>query len=399
MNPGPEPKRLDDLVDWMVRFGVAHDDLGALLAGVCERLVAAGIPVWRGSLDIPTIDPSSRAMAHKWWRDRPLSVEALPHGPQQEGVFRQSVIYHVLSRGLDACRWRIEHGEGLADFGLLRTLSAEGGTDYLLRVVGFGQGATALMGVAVSLATQRPGGFTNEEIAAVERLAPALGLAAYRISLALTARESLSIYLGANTARRVLAGEIRRGEGDTISAAILFADLKQFTAFTERQDALRVVGWLNEHFEAIGVAVAAHGGEILKFMGDGLLAVFPVADTGARPCPVCDTALGAAADAHAANCALNERRAAQGEPTLDVDVALHFGEVVYGNVGASRRLDFTVIGRAVNETCRMERLCDEIGRNLVLSQAFAERCATPTVEVGAFPLRGIEGSRVVYGLA
>jgi len=394
-----ETPQIADAIDWILQHGTAHDDLGGLLAGVCERLVTAGVPLWRGSLDIPTIDPSWRAMAHKWWRDRPFSVEALPHGPEQEGIFRESVIYHVLSSGRTTCRWRIENGEGVAQFGLLRSLREEGGTDYLLKLVPFGQSRTRVTGVALSLATKRTGGFSDEDVEALEGLVPALGLAAYRISLALTASESLSVYLGASTARRVLAGEIRRGEGETIAAAILFADLKGFTAFSERQEALRVVGWLNEHFEAIGLAVAAHGGEILKFMGDGLLAVFPVVDVDARPCLVCEQALAAAVDARAANQAVNARRAAEGEPELDVDLALHFGEVVYGNVGASRRLDFTVIGRAVNETCRMERLCDEIGRNIVLSQAFARRCASPTAEVGTFALRGIEGARTVYALA
>jgi adenylate cyclase len=126
--------------------------------------------------------------------------------------------------------------------------------------------------------------------------------------------------------------------------------------------------------------------------------VFLAAEPGRRPCPVCEEALRAAEEAVAANGALNEGRWARGEPALDADVALHFGEAIYGNVGASRRLDFTVIGRAVNEISRMEMLCDRIGRNLVLSEAFAERCSRPTVALGAFPLRGIEGDRVVYAV-
>jgi adenylate cyclase len=304
----------------------------------------------------------------------------------------------LLSSGLEARRWRLERGEGVAEFDLLRTLREEGGTDYLLRLVGFGDGRSRVMGVALSIATDRPGGFAREEIALINRLIPALGLAAYRISAARTAADALSVYLGPRTAQRVLAGEIRRGDGETIAAAIFFADLKRFTSLSEREDALRVVGWLNEHFEAVGDAVTQRGGEILKFLGDGLLAVFPIADIDRRPCPICEDALRAAEEAVAANCALNESRAARREPGLELDVALHFGEVVYGNVGASRRLDFTVIGRAVNEACRMEAICDQVGRNIVLSEAFARRCPVATIEIGTFALRGIAGDRSIYAL-
>jgi adenylate cyclase len=388
----------DDLIDWVLRHATAQDDLGALITGVCERLIAAGLPIWRASLDLPTIHPVARAVSHRWWRDRPVTVEMLPHGPGQDGVFQRSVIHHLLSSGLEARRWRLERGEGVAEFDLLRTLQAAGGTDYLLRLVGFGDGSSRVMGVALSIATDRAGGFAKDEIAQINRLIPALGLAAYRVSAARTATDALTVYLGPKTAQRVLAGEIRRGEGERIAAAIFYADLKRFTALSEREDALQVVAWLNEHFEAVGDAVTRRGGEILKFLGDGLLAVFPIADADRRPCPVCEEALSAAEEAVAANHALNERRALRDEPSLEVDVALHFGEVVYGNVGASRRLDFTVIGRAVNETSRMEALCDRLGRNVVLSEVFARRCSTPTVAVGAFALRGIVGDRVIYAI-
>jgi adenylate cyclase len=385
---------LEVAVGTLLRYALANDDLAVLLRTACEALVKAGVPVWRASLDIPTIDPNARAMAHKWWSDRPLTVVPLPHGPEQETVFRDSVIYYVMSRGLEVHRWRLDHDEGLDEFALLRELKAQGCTDYVLRLVGFG-GDIALRGLALSFATKRVGGFTPDDLAAAERLVPAVGLGAYRMGLARTATETLNIYLGPRSARRVLGGEIIRGEGETIAAAILLVDLRGFTALTEREDALRVVGWLNEHFEAIGDVIASHGGEILKFVGDGLLAVFP-ATADATPCPDCDTALRAAMEGQAANRKLNEHRSARGEPTLDADAVLHFGEVVYGNVGASRRLDFTVIGRAVNEASRMEPLCAQLGCDLVISEAFARRCLTRFREVGSFPLRGIDGPRRVY---
>jgi adenylate cyclase len=384
------------LIDWVLHFATAHDDLDLLLTGLSERLLHADFPILRASISLPTIDPSSRAVSYIWWRGKGVATERMPHGRQQTENFQRSVIFDLQSREVEMARFRLDEGEGVERFELLRDLRAEGATDYLLRLVPFGGGQIALSGVALSVATDQKGGFNDAQCSLINRLVPALALAAYRISVARIAADALSVYLGPQTGRAVLAGKIRRGEGERISAAILNADLKGFTSLTEREDPLQVVGWLNEHFEAIGSAVTERGGEILKFMGDGVLAVFPVNDAAARPCPICEQALAAAEEAISANAVLNRNRHAAGGPRLDVDVVLHFGEVVYGNVGAARRLDFTVIGRAVNEASRMEPLCDLLDVNLVLSEAFAERCGRMTVDVGQFELRGIAGQRTIY---
>jgi adenylate cyclase len=386
----------NDLIDWVLRFATAHDDLDELLTGLSERLVDAKFPLLRASISLPTIDPSARALAYIWWRETGVATERVPHGDEQAESFQRSVVFDLRSRDKDMARFHLETGEGIERFDLLRELRSRGATDYLLRLVKFGNGELALNGVALSVATDRIGGFTEEERHFINRLVPAVALAAYRISVARIAADALSVYLGPQTGRRVLAGKIRRGEGERIAAAILNADLKGFTRLTEREDPLRVVGWLNEHFEVIGDAVTRRGGEILKFMGDGMLAVFPVSDPDARPCLICEQALAAAEEAIAANAVLNQRRVATADPPLEVDVVLHFGEVVYGNVGAARRLDFTVIGRAVNEASRMEPLCDLLGVNLVMSEAFAERCSRATEGLGAFELRGIAGRRTIY---
>ncbi|WP_210483775.1 adenylate/guanylate cyclase domain-containing protein [Microvirga antarctica] len=384
------------LIDWVLAFATANDDLDALLTGLSEKLLEAGFPLQRASISLPTIDPSARAVAYIWWRDRGVATERVPHGRRQLENLHRSVVFDLQMRKSTMARYRLADGEGVDRFDLLREMKERGSTDYLLRLVPFGTGQMVLQGVALSVATDREGGFSDEECAFIHRIVPALALAAYRISVGRIAVDALSVYLGPQTGRRVLAGEIRRGEGERIAAAILNADLKGFTAMTEREDALEVVGWLNEHFEVIGDAVMSRGGEILKFMGDGLLAVFPVSEPDARPCRICGEALEAAEEALAANAALNRRRSATGGPRLDADVVLHYGEVVYGNVGATRRLDFTVIGRAVNEASRMEALCDPLGVNLIASRAFAERCARPMIELGSFSLRGIAGERAIY---
>jgi adenylate cyclase len=251
--------------------------------------------------------------------------------------------------------------------------------------------------VAIAIATDRPGGLGEGDLAIFNALVPALGLASYRYMLARVSSAILGVYLGERTARRVLAGEVRRGTGRTIEAAILLADLRGFTSLAGREPPARVITWLDQHLEAIGEAVADCEGEILKFLGDGLLAVFPV-EEGIGDGEACRRALAAGEQALAANDKLNAGRRAAGEPDLGLDLVLHFGEVIYGNVGAARRLDFTVIGPTVNEASRMEALCAELGRPLLLSAAFAARCGRATASLGRFRLRGCVGETEVLAV-
>jgi adenylate cyclase len=387
-------------VDLVLGMAAASDDPGPIFAAACGRLLADGVPLRRASLGMQTIDPTVRALAFVWRRDAPTvaMAGAVAHGAGGEGeaMYRRSPIAHLEAQGLTGRRWRLEVGEGCAAFPLLAELRAEGATDYVLRLARFGGAAVAaLPGVAFAFDTDRPGGFREADAAALESILPALGLVAHRAALARVASELLGVYLGPATARRVLAGEARRGRGQAIAAALLLADLRGFTALADREDPRRVVGWLDEHLEAVGASVAGHGGEVLKFVGDGLLAVFP---SEGQEADACVRALGAAEAALASTAALNAARRATGEPELGLDVVLHHGEVVYGNVGAARRLDFTVVGRAVNEASRLEALCGRLGRNPLLSAAFAARCGRATVSLGRFALRGVSGELEVRAL-
>jgi adenylate cyclase len=379
-------------IDLILREATVGDSLPDLLTRVCERLVADGLPLWRVSVSMPAIDPTVRALGFVWWRGRGTQSDSAPHGPQGEAMFGRSPISHLQAHKLDSHRWRLDTGEGCDTFPILAEIRDDGGSDYVLNLVRFGSaGAAALPGVALAIAADRLGGFTEAEIAAFDTLLPALGLASYRFALTRTVTEVLGVYLGPRASARVLAGEVRRGMGRAVTAAILLADLRAFTRFAARADPLRVVGWLDEHLEAVGGPVAEGEGEVLKFTGDGLLAVFTADQPNASEADACARALAAAEAALGRNAALNERRRARGEPALDVDLVLHHGEVIYGNVGATRRLDFTVVGRAVNEASRMERLCQRLGHNLLLSAPFAARCGRATLSLGSFVLRGVEG--------
>ena len=343
-----------DLINWILEEGRDNDDLGAILEKFSEWLVARGIPVCRTSLNMPTIDPVAAVLSFQWSREK--GVARSTFAPEDAGgtQFRRSPISYLIERNLGAQRWKLEDREAVERFPLFQELRALGITEYALQLVRFSKGRTGLEGAALSMATDRPGGFVDAEIEETARVLPALSLVAYRIGLLHVATETLGAYLGPQTGARVLQGRIRRGDSQVISAALLLADLRGFTALVDRYPGTEVVGWLNQHLECIGDAVAERDGEVLKFLGDGILAVFPAAPSGAER--ACIEAVRAAIDARRRNAALNARRAAVGGPTLDLSIALHFGDVLYGNIGTARRLDFTVVGPAVNELSRMEAL-------------------------------------------
>lgn len=391
---------VEELIRDLLETATRSDDPAEFIALACSGMAELGLPLWRLSVGIQALDPTIRAVSYVWLRDEGLTRLTTPYvpGPDNDLPFRQSPIYALVRDGLTQRHWRLDRGEGCAELPLLEELRAQGATSYFMHVVRFGgEIAAAMPGVAVAIATDRAGGFTESDLTGFVALMPAVGLASYRYMLARMSSAILGVYLGERTARRVLAGEVRRGTGRAIEAAILLADLRGFTTLAGREPAARVVDWLDQHLEAIGEAVAANEGEVLKFLGDGLLAIFAV-EEGTSDQEACRRALVAAERALATTADLNTRRRGAGEPELGLDLVLHFGEVVYGNVGAARRLDFTVIGPTVNEASRIEALCAELGRPLLLSGTFAARCGRPTTSLGHFTLRGCPGETEVRAL-
>jgi adenylate cyclase len=343
---------------------------------------------------MPVIEPITAVVSLVWWRDKGLSRAAFTPEDAYGPDYQRSPVRYVLERRLAGGRWNLGDPAVVERFAVFEELRPRGVTEYVLRYVPFGKPQTELIGIILSLATDRPGGFADADIAVVDRILPALGLVAYRIALLRVAAQTLAAYLGPRTGARVLKGMVRRGNTEIISAALLLADLRGFTAFAGRHPSPEVVGRLNQHLECIGDAVTEHGGEVLKFLGDGLLAVFASEPRGAEW--ACRQAVDAAIDARQRNAALNGRRAAQGGPALDVSIALHFGDLAYGNIGTARRLDFTVVGPALNEVSRMETLGKALGHDMLLSENIAGRCGHPVLSVGAHKLRGIAGTREMY---
>jgi adenylate cyclase len=280
------------------------------------------------------------------------------------------------------------------DFPILEDLLAEGFSDYAI----FGLRRSDSRPLAViSITTDVEGGFTEEQFNGFQMLLPLLTLVVEALETRIEAKSLLEIYLGADAGNRVLGGLIRRGESVTIAAAIWQCDLRDFTSMSNQLPRDEVLAILNDYFDAVTRPVLAHGGEILKFIGDSVLAIFPMKDDLDRD-EKCRTALIAAEEALDALRDVNELRASAGKSPISIGIGLHAGSVSYGNIGSQARLDFTVIGPAVNLAARITGLCRPLNQPLLASKAFASPCGSKLVPLGHYPMHGFDQPQAVYGL-
>ena len=246
---------------------------------------------------------------------------------------------------------------------------------------------------ALSLATRRSGGFDADEVALFAATIPAVAFNLEVQALRRTARTLLDTYVGRQSGGRVLEGQIQRGSGETIRAVIWLCDLRGFTNLSEKLPRDKLIDLLNCYFGPMCDAVAAEGGEILKFIGDAMLAIFPIDADAAR---TCTAALSAAERAQAALAQENHRRESARLPRIEYGLALHVGDVMYGNIGSDTRLDFTVIGPAVNLTARIESMCRQLGRQLLLSADFVEAGGVAAQSLGVFALKGVGADQEIF---
>jgi adenylate cyclase len=397
----PSAKHTGDVAaigDWIVQQGLASDDLPGLLSGFCERIVALGVPLWRGHMSLATLHPMYEAMGYSWRRTQGLTHDRYEHGSTSREVWQRSPVRFLVENRVPRLRNRLEQGEGTETFPVLADLRAEGATDWFGRLVGFGDRTqrAGLPGMATTWTSDRKGGFSDADIELIESLVTTLALAVYRIALLQVAVDLLAAYVGPEPGRRILSGQVRQGTAQRLSAAIVIADLRGFTHVADRTPAERLLAGLNEHLGGVVGAVEQHGGQVLKFLGDGLMAVFALDERSAET--ACADALAAAETALVANAAINGRREAAGEPVLELDIALHLGDVMYGNVGSVRRLDFTVIGPAVNEASRIEALCEPLGCHVLMSATFASACPRKLRSLGRHGLRGVSSLQELFTL-
>ncbi len=387
------PPLAQRMIPWLIREGLVSDDLEATFEAFCRQLVDAGLPLARGHLSMPTLHPTIEGFGLTW-RPADGTDAAAWNFDNDPTAYVESPFYRLVRDRETRLRRRLDGNAAVVDFPILHQFKAEGITDYYVTLEAFGDVATKdfetdpLPGVAASWSTARPGGFTEDELATIDALLPVVALVTYRLSLTHVARSTLDAYIGPEAAARVLRGEIRRGAVTRQPAVVAVFDLCGFTAVADRTPGEQLIAWLNEHLDRIVGPVERNGGQVLKFVGDGVIAVFPLPPDGDGS-PSCRSALAAAREAIGETEALNRLRDAGGGPRLDLDVALHTGEVMYGNIGSTGRLDFTMIGPAVNEASRIEALCDRLGHHLLASRRFAEQCGVAMRSLGHHALRGV----------
>lgn len=379
-------------VQWLFSLGKHQKNAGAALEGVCARLVEAGAPIFRVRLNSRTLHPRLVAMSYVWQQGRALRTFQVAHEITLTDAFVGSPIAHIYETG-ESIRRRIEDVVEGVDHGTFLELRDAGGTDYLALPTYYG----TVVGGAMTFASDHPDGFCDDDLvklhAVVDFMAPVLD--AY--SMRHVARSLLDTYVGPRTGDRVLNGQIQRGDAEEIDAAMWFSDLRDFTPLSESLELPVLIGMLNQYFELVAAAVTARDGEILRFIGDAMLIVFPL-ENGRTPATACRAALDSAEDAFASLATLNHRRQRNAEPAIRFGVGLHFGTVIYGNVGAPDRLDFTVMGAAVNRTARLESLTKTLLRPLLMSREFAQHLDVPTQSLGHHMMKGVPDAREVFAL-
>ena len=378
------------IVSWLLDEARHLERSRDVIEQLAERLVGAGVPLFRIMFNVRTIHPQIMGTAYRWSRGEEAVMLTRGHDILADPMYLESP-FKVIHDGAGGIRRRLIDPKVALDFPILAELKEQGVTDYLVVPVVFSDGTVN----AASFASDGPDGFATGELALVYDVLPILALilevqASRRLAMTL-----LDTYIGHHAGERVLQGQIVRGSGETIHAVVAYADLRGFTAMTAAKPRDEIIALLNDYFERVIGAVQDHGGQVLKLIGDGMLAIFPLADP-AFQAYVCRSALDAGSDAEAAIAALNVDRAAAGKPPISFGFALHMGDVMYGNIGAPDRLDFTAIGAAVNQTARMEEKSAELGVTVVVSEPVARASGRTLRPLGVHALRGLKEPQALY---
>ncbi len=402
-NPVMDDATLETIAQSVVRRGLAGAGETELLTAFCEQCGRAGLPVSSAMAVIDTLHPIWEGRAFCWRNDGVPEEPMFEYGSTSTGEtaarWQRTAFCHLFTTGDDEVRRKIGCGDPL-DFLILDELHGHGHTDYLAMAHRFAsEGVIGEMDcIFTHWTTRKPGGFNEADCAALRRLVPTLVLALKAASLARIAGTLVEIYLGKDAGQQVLSGRISRGVSERISAVLWFSDLCGFTTITDNSPPEEIIPLLNDYAEIVIAAMHDAGGDVLKLIGDGTLAIFKIGDRAAA----CRAALRAEAQMKRGVEALNARRLAAGRPVTSLRLWLHIGEVFYGNIGSDDRLDFTVVGPAVNEASRIVSMCRSVDRELLVSQEFIaglpddERARF--VSVGRYALRGVRRPQELFTL-
>ncbi len=368
---------IDSVTDWLMGEALGEPDVEQLVEGTVARVDAAGIPILRFHISFNVLHPLYSGLSLTWRRGGKVQVTHLERTVDNDNpAWTASPLHHMIQRHLTSLRRHLAGPEAVLDFPILAELRADGATDYYAFLIPFGSGQND--GLVGSWVTDRKRGFLDADLRALHRVQRRLAVACRMLIRGKVAKNVVETYLGRSAGDRVLAGQIRRGDGETIPAVIWYSDLRGSTAMAERLSREAYTEVLNCYFECVGGAVLDAGGEILDFIGDAVLAIFPI-DGGsradaARRTEACGRAFAAALEAHRRLDRTNAARVPRAMPQLAFGLGLHVGDVMFGNIGTPGRLSFSVIGPSVNQVARLESLTKELGRPIVASRAFVESC-------------------------
>ena len=378
---------IQPVVDWLIEGARPSRLPRDVLLDTCRRTVAAGLPIHRVGVFVRTLHPNLLGRAFIWQADKnAIEMTEAGHELLESEAFLKSPIRVVMTEDVEVRR-RLADPACPIDFPILEELRQGGATDFLAAPLRFINGEVH----AASFATRRAGGFRDHELAALRRLLPPFTRMVEIFGHMQKARNILDAYLGPSAGQKVLAGQIKRGDGQDINAVIWFCDLRDSTTLADSMGRRDFLALLNDYFECVLGPVLEHQGEVLRFIGDAALAIFPV---GERPAEACAKALAAAREALARMDKLNQGR----EAPLRFGIGLHLGELTYGNIGTPTRIEFTVIGAAANEAARIEALCKVLQVDLLVSERVARVLPQPWRSLGLHTLRGVGDKMELFTL-
>ena len=383
---------LEKITVWLMDGARSSPTPEGFLKETCERLVASGIPLWRAAAFVRTLHPDTYGRAFIWRVGEEVVVASADFDIEQTPEFIRSPVV-IVQKTARELRYRMNDAESRR-FPFFDDMRKEGVTDYIALPLCFTDGSVHV----TSWTTKQPGGFTEQQLAGLRRIIPPLARVGEIFAMRRTAAALLDTYVGNRAGERILAGQIRRGHAEDMQAAIWLSDLRGFTALSDRLPAETVVDILNQYFDCQVPAIREHGGEILKFMGDGLLAVFPIAKDRGNLGEVCGRVLEASRKARANVDAMHYPSSGDAVERFRFGVALHIGGILFGNIGGMSRLDFTCIGPAVNLAARLEKIAGRLHRTVVASAAFAGACHNDWIDLGEFPIAGFSNAQRVFGL-
>jgi adenylate cyclase len=380
------------VIDWLsdgARSAQLSEDV---LEELCRGMAEAGIPLWRVAVFVTTLHPDLMGRAFRWWSESGVQVSEAQYDIKETDDYLKSPVVAVYGTR-QPLRRKLADPNCPIDFAVLNEFRAEGATDYVAFPLVFTDGSVHV----ATWSTRQPGGFTPKQYVDLEQVIAPLTRVAEIRALRRTATNLLNTYVGRQAGERILAGRIRRGHVEAIHAAIWLSDMRGFTTRSERLPPQDLINLLNRYFDCQVPAILNGGGEVLKFIGDGLLAIFPLAGDGEDASEVCRRALTCARAAEAAIATLDAPRG-DNHDAIRFGLALHIGQVSYGNIGGGNRLDFTCIGPAVNLAARLEKRASALGRTIVASAEFAGHVPGAFVPLGEFPVAGFAAPQKLFGL-